>query len=177
MCNAALFLTFQKGVPREPHLVERGSRPGLNAALAWSAGALIIPPIFGHVTGILKKPAAENKSLDFISSFGESVPWAGRTQAGAWHARMSESSQQQRAPSGNPSAQSSDNPSAQSRANPGQCGPSNSGSICSTSRRHAHRPTRGTYVPTCFLTTGCTGVIGSGHRKRLDRLPGALSRI
>ena len=33
----------QKGVPREPHLVERGSRPGLNAALAWSAGALIMP--------------------------------------------------------------------------------------------------------------------------------------
>ena len=32
---------LQKGVPREPHLVKRGSRPGLNAALAWSAGALM----------------------------------------------------------------------------------------------------------------------------------------
>ena len=26
------------------YLVERGTRPGLNAALAWSAGALITPP-------------------------------------------------------------------------------------------------------------------------------------
>ena len=32
----------QKGVPREPHLVERGSRPGLNAALAWSVGAALM---------------------------------------------------------------------------------------------------------------------------------------
>ena len=65
MCNAALFLTFQKvairdrvfrleltfsqkGVPREPHLVERGSRPGLSAALAWSAGALIKLKLIFH---------------------------------------------------------------------------------------------------------------------------------
>ena len=39
-----------KGVPREPHLVERGSRPGLNAALAWSAGALIINLKFARGT-------------------------------------------------------------------------------------------------------------------------------
>jgi hypothetical protein len=40
--NGGYIFCPHKGVPREPHLVERGSRPGLNAALAWSAGALII---------------------------------------------------------------------------------------------------------------------------------------
>ena len=68
MCNAALFLTFQKGVPREPHLVERGSRPGLNAALAWSAGALITMFTDGALTSFIHARFAIANS--YIYNFG-----------------------------------------------------------------------------------------------------------